>query len=168
MVNKRGQGLSINAIVLIVLAVIVLVLLIIGFTFGWDSLSQYFKKNNVDTLKKSCELACSTENAYDFCIVERELRIEKDNEILKYKDKGKYTCENLSSFGLGISACGTICYEINEQKQEAEAKALCVAPNVVVKKTATINDCTNIDSKTKRLNIAGFPEDYLCCAEPSS
>ena len=43
--NKRGQGLSTNAIILIVLGVVVLVVLIGGFTIGWGQMAPWIKTN---------------------------------------------------------------------------------------------------------------------------
>lgn len=76
MVNKRGQGLSTNAIVLIILAVIVLVILILGFTMGWDKILPFIKTNNVENIKTACALACTTENTYDFCSAPRILKAD--------------------------------------------------------------------------------------------
>ena len=46
--NKKGQGLSINAIILIVLGIVVLVFLILGFALGWGNLrDKVFSSNKV-------------------------------------------------------------------------------------------------------------------------
>ncbi|MFH1365496.1 MAG: hypothetical protein ABIH28_02855 [archaeon] len=72
--NKKAQGLSINAIILIVLGLAVLVILILGFMLGWNRIIPWLgDKNNVDTIAKSCETACGSENAYNYCSVGREL-----------------------------------------------------------------------------------------------
>jgi len=76
MINKRGQGLSTNAIVLIILAVVVLVLLIIGFTTGWAQLAPWLSSDNVDTIVQQCGVACSTEKTYDYCTAKRTLKAE--------------------------------------------------------------------------------------------
>ena len=67
MQNKRGQGLSTNAIILIVLGIVVLVVLILGFTIGWKSLLPWISTDNVNTIVTQCGIACTTESTYDFC-----------------------------------------------------------------------------------------------------
>ncbi len=74
MQNKRGQGLSTNAIILIVLGVVILVVLIIGFTMGWDNLAPWLSSDNVDTIANQCQVACATRSVYDFCTKPRELK----------------------------------------------------------------------------------------------
>ena len=69
--SKRGQGLSTNAIILIILGVVVLAILILGFTLGWNTFLPFLKSNNVNNIKTSCNYACSTGNQYDFCTVNR-------------------------------------------------------------------------------------------------
>jgi hypothetical protein len=76
MVNKRGQGLSTNAIILIILGIIVLVILILGFTIGWNRLLPFVQSNNVDNIKTTCSIACSTNNDFDFCSQNRTLKAD--------------------------------------------------------------------------------------------
>jgi hypothetical protein len=74
--NRRGQGLSTNAIVLIILAVVVLIVLILGFTMGWDRLAPWLSSNNVDDVVTACNVACSTGATYDYCTKERTLKAD--------------------------------------------------------------------------------------------
>ena len=74
MENKRGQGLSTNAIILIILGIIVLVILILGFTIGWNRFLPFISSNNVENIKTACSIACSTNSIYDFCSQERVLK----------------------------------------------------------------------------------------------
>ena len=74
--DKGGQGLSVNAIILIILGIIVLVVLVLGFTMGWGSINPFISKNNVEQIKTSCGIACATENVYDYCTQSRTLRAE--------------------------------------------------------------------------------------------
>ncbi len=67
MQNKRGQGLSTNAIILIVLGIVVLVVLILGFTIGWKSLLPWISTDNINTIVTQCGIACTIESTYDFC-----------------------------------------------------------------------------------------------------
>ena len=99
--NKRGQGLSTNAIILIILGVIVLVVLVIGFTMGWDKIAPWISTDNVDTIKTQCEVACSTNSVYDYCTKTRDLKAGEVEEIDK-------TCKDLSELSYGIGACSSI------------------------------------------------------------
>ena len=72
--NKKGQGLSTNAIILIVLGVVILVVLIIGFTMGWANIAPWLSGDNVNTIANQCDAACSTRSTYDFCTKPRELK----------------------------------------------------------------------------------------------
>jgi len=72
--DKRGQELSTNAIIMIVLGVIVLVVLILGFTLGWGKIFPFISSNNVDNIKTACNAACATDNMYDFCTLPRILK----------------------------------------------------------------------------------------------
>jgi len=81
MFNKRGQGLSINAIILIILGVVVLVILIAGFTMGWGKVAPWISSNNVDTIVTACGIACSTDSQYDFCSVDRVLKDAEGKEV---------------------------------------------------------------------------------------
>ena len=91
MENKRGQGLSTNAIILIILGIFILVILIVGFTMGWDTIAPWLSKENVDDVVTSCALACNTLSEYDFCSQKRVLIDEEKNE---YRD---ITCHALSA-----------------------------------------------------------------------
>jgi hypothetical protein len=105
--NKRGQGLSTNAIILIILGVAVLVLLIIGFTVGWNTLLPWLNQNNVETIVQQCNAACVTGSKYDFCSKERELN-DGENKI-------KTNCATfsvISEYSLyGIEQCSSISCE---------------------------------------------------------
>ncbi len=105
--NRRGQGLSTNAIILIILGVVVLIVLILGFTMGWKKILPFVSTNNVETIKTSCDIACSTNSAFDYCSVEREV---KDGTNDNFED----TCYNLansegySTRNYGIAVCPSI------------------------------------------------------------
>ena len=72
--NTKGQGLSTNAIILIILGIVVLVILILGFTIGWSKILPFFPSNNVENIKTTCGTACSTASTYDFCTLPRTLK----------------------------------------------------------------------------------------------
>ena len=117
MINKRGQGLSTNAIVLIILAVVVLVILILGFTMGWSKLAPWLGGNNVKAIVTQCDVACSTGSTYDFCTVSRTLKadglFDQSNPSVAV-DEYTESCDTFSkdSFyiaqGFGIDTCPTI------------------------------------------------------------
>ena len=106
MENKRGQGMSTSTIVLLIIGVIILVVLIIGFTKGWSTFGDWLKSNNIDSIKNSCGVACSTASQYEFCSVRREV---KDGENPKFEA----TCEQLSTLpkfeAYGIEPCPDLC-----------------------------------------------------------
>jgi hypothetical protein len=75
--NRKGQGLSTNAIILIVLGIVVLVVLIAGFMLGWGQLKDKIaSSNNVKAVVTSCSIACSTDDIYEFCSLKRSLKAE--------------------------------------------------------------------------------------------
>ena len=77
MQNKKGQGLSTNAIILIVLGVVVLIVLIIGFTVGWKNIAPWLSSDNVDTIVNQCGTSCTTNSKYDYCTKTRTLNAEE-------------------------------------------------------------------------------------------
>lgn len=106
MVSKRGQGLSTNAIILIILGVVVLVVLIAGFTLGWGALKDRLTggSNNVDTIAQACSTSCATNSVYDYCDVERELKFK--GTLGNLKSGEKYTCDLLSDVsGSHVEKC---------------------------------------------------------------
>jgi hypothetical protein len=104
--NKRGQGMSVNTIIILILAVVVLVVLILGFSLGWNKVTPWISNENVDDVVTACSAACATNSQYDFCGIERVLR---DAEKKKYEA----TCAvfaSVSEFDLyGIESCGIEC-----------------------------------------------------------
>ncbi len=106
MENKRGQGLSTNAIILIILGIAVLVMLILGFTIGWSKLLPFLSSQNVDSVSNGCVAACSQKSVYGFCTQEREL-------IPAEGDPEKDTCYNFATnftrYGkYGIEKCPSL------------------------------------------------------------
>jgi len=102
--GKKGQELSTNTIIIIILAVVVLVVLAVGFTIGWQKLLPFTSQPNVDTIKIACGTACSTESTFDYCSVPRQLKNGTDTIT--------DTCSGFSSkpeySSYGIEACGTV------------------------------------------------------------
>lgn len=119
--NKRGQGLSTTAIILIVLGVIILVILILGFVMGWEKIMPWIKPaNNVKEVAQSCYLACSQEAKYDYCSDKRKLVTK---EITLEDVNCNFLAEIKTSYG--IAKCPAIRCDIKPVNNVDEAKALC-------------------------------------------
>jgi hypothetical protein len=105
--NKRAQGMSTSTLVLLILGVVILVVLILGFTLGWSRLAPWLSSNNVDAIKSSCDVACSTGATYEYCSVMRKVN---DGVNPKFED----TCfnlaidENYEGRGYGIVECSQV------------------------------------------------------------
>ena len=120
MINKRGQGLSVNAIILIVLGIVVLVLMVLGFTIGWSKILPFISTNNADTLVTACSIACSTSSQFDFCSVQRDLKAGDD-------DLNQVTCNYLAQERtvFGVDPCTSIsCDNVVLIKEEVVAEDL--------------------------------------------
>lgn len=108
MYNKRGQGLSTNAIILIVLGVVILAVLILGFTVGWSKILPFVSTNNIDNIRTSCKVACSIDAEFDFCSAKRELRA---GDVNLKEVTCNFLAEKQSNYGIvdgGIESCGSI------------------------------------------------------------
>ena len=104
MLNQKAQGLSINTIILIILGVVVLVALIFGFTKGWEGIRQWISpSNNIAEVKSQCDIACTTENKYNYCYQQRDVKVEKDS----YKGVSCYTLTKVKT-EFGINSCVAI------------------------------------------------------------
>lgn len=95
--NKRGQGLSTNAIILIILGIVVLVMLILGFTIGWSRLLPFLSSQNVDSVVNGCVASCAQKSVYGVCTQVRTLIDADDveveatcNELATNQDYAKY------------------------------------------------------------------------------
>jgi hypothetical protein len=68
--NKKGQNLTIGAVILIVLGVVVLVMLVVGFTKGWGFLFGKFDVlpgSDLETIAQACKIAGEANLMIDFC-----------------------------------------------------------------------------------------------------
>jgi len=107
--NKKGQELSTNTIILIILGVIVLVVLALGFFLGWEKLKGIFTSdNNVDQISQACLTSCTTQSEYDFCTRQREIKLGKDSFVDSCKNfadpQGTYAGK-----GFGVDQCPSLC-----------------------------------------------------------
>ncbi|MFH1787236.1 MAG: hypothetical protein ABH811_00365 [archaeon] len=99
--QKNDKSLNIGLIVLIILTVLVLLAVLIGFTFGWDSLAFWLPGDNLLEIQEQCNLACSKNgNSYDYCIVER---------TLKTKNELNLSCKEFLEQGYEINDCTDSC-----------------------------------------------------------
>ncbi len=117
--NKRGQGLSITTLILIILGVLILVILILGFTLGWSKIFPFISpSNNVKDAVDKCNLACQTDSKFDFCTTKRDVKVEQAIGTLGTKFSG--SCNELSYVAsLGISSCSAIdCGDVVYSKKE--------------------------------------------------
>ncbi len=102
--GKKGQDLSLTTLILIVLGVVVLAMLIFGFTTGWSNLwdrINIFGGNNVDSIQNACILACTSQNNYDFCKLERTIKFGEKipkmvGEEKEYFNTVIVTCDKLA------------------------------------------------------------------------
>lgn len=105
--NQKGQSMSVNTIIMIILGLAILVLLILGFALGWGKIFPFLNStNNVDQVKQLCQTACATQLSYDFCSLPRELKINKNSMIANCS----YFAAQDEVFGtkLSIEDCSTI------------------------------------------------------------
>ena len=93
--NKRGQGLSVTTLILIVLGIVVLVVVILGFTKGWNFVFgkiDILPGQSLQTAVKSCEISAQQELTVDYC-----------NEFKEVKLAGKkqwITCDYIVDAGI--------------------------------------------------------------------
>lgn len=115
--NNKAQGLSINAIILIMLGLAVLVILILGFMLGWNKIVPWFgEKENIDTISKACQTACNSENQYAYCSAKRELTDGTNN----YKGVTCHMLSSLTAFNsYGVQSCSSLsqkCKQVTDCK----------------------------------------------------
>lgn len=96
MVNKRGQGLSTGAIVLIILAVLVLVVIVLAFFLGADKINPFINKsNNIKEIQDQCTFACNTGDTFGYCNTQREVKLGSDDILGNLADGDRRTCNQL-------------------------------------------------------------------------
>jgi len=108
MENKRGQGMSISTVILLILGLVILVVLILGFSMGWTKFAPFLTGNNLNNIKNSCTTYCSLNDNYNFCSLKVDV---KDGT----NDKFQATCNELATTalyknrGYGIEECPGLC-----------------------------------------------------------
>jgi len=86
--NKKGQGLSITTIILIILGLVVLIFLILGFTRGFDFLFGKFDVapgQDLEAVAQSCNIAAQGNLRIDFCTF-KEVKFQGKNEFVNCFD----------------------------------------------------------------------------------
>ena len=118
MENKRGQGLSTNAIILIILGIVILVMLILGFTIGWSKLLPFLSSDNVDSIVNGCKSACVAQGVYGFCTETITLVPSEGDEV-------RTTCEDLATetkyLKYGVEKCPAITCPVIPEESVAES-----------------------------------------------
>ena len=98
MKGKIGTEFTIGTLIVIVLAIIVLVVLVLGFGTGWSNLwskiTGYSGTENVDTIKQSCTMACTSVFQDDWCSKTRGIIYNDENNKKQNVD---VTCESWSN-----------------------------------------------------------------------
>ena len=153
MFNKRGQGLSVNAIIMIVLGVVVLAVLILGFTMGWKNIAPWLGGgDNVKTIVDACSVAGNTQSKYDFCTVKRELKTEDGT----FKDVNCFALAGIkefSKYGVGKASSITCDQLLSNEGIEAGARAKDKEPC----KGNSGKDVQYLNSETKTLMSVTCP-----------
>jgi len=114
MLNKRGQGLQVSTIILVVLGVAVLVLLAIGFIIGWQKILPWLSTNNVETIVSQCQAACATNSAYGFCTASKTLKAEdlplvNGQTVKEVSGTCKYFATTADFSKYAVSDCPGLC-----------------------------------------------------------
>jgi hypothetical protein len=110
MLNKRGQGLQISTVVLLILGIAILVILVLGFTIGWQKLLPFISSNNINTIVSQCQASCTTSDTYGYCSLERTLTADDLPGTLK-EAKGNCTffATDPSYAKYAIAQCPGLC-----------------------------------------------------------
>ncbi|HLA23449.1 MAG TPA: hypothetical protein VJZ93_02855 [Candidatus Nanoarchaeia archaeon] len=160
--NKRGQGLSVNAIILIILGIVVLVALIWGFTIGSSQIKGFFTTNNVESIVTSCTTACSTANQYNFCTSPRDLKDAEGKEIKK--TTCYYLSEKQAKYGVAKCAsvsCNTGSIILSTQESGAETFASQAALNANAGDNRDSGVCAEDTNKGKTVYVLNTVGDEL-------
>jgi len=103
MKSKKGAEFTIGTLIAIVLGVLVLAFLVYGFATGWTNFWEKIKGTagtvNVDTLKQACLYACTTQQSYEYCCINRTIITETGSSKGRCQDTNSliYTaCDKIS------------------------------------------------------------------------
>ena len=106
MKSTKGQGMSTNTIILLILGLLVLVALIWGFATGWSSFKAITNPTNVDNIVEDCQTACGLNQKFSYCSADRTLNVNEE------KLEVETSCAVLSTLPAfekyGIEDCSSI------------------------------------------------------------
>tara|TARA_Y100000310_G_C20681397_1_gene816153 strand:- start:70 stop:603 length:534 start_codon:yes stop_codon:yes gene_type:complete len=94
--NKKGEPMSLGAVVTIIILVIVLVFVVLALSGSFGNLGDYNpfgSGSNVEAVINGCNIACNSGAQDDYCRVIRDVRFEKG------ADKAKVTCLYMEAQG---------------------------------------------------------------------
>lgn len=118
--NKKGQELSTNTIILIILGLAILVVLILGFSTGWKFFKNIISPTNVDSVIEECGSVCGLNQKYSFCSAEKTLRVNEE------KFEVKTSCNVLANLGVfakyNIQKCPAITCDLPCEEISIDAK----------------------------------------------
>jgi len=104
--NRKGQGMSTNTIILLILGLAVLAALIIGFSGVWKNFTQSTGATNVDEIAEQCKTTCSLNEKFKFCSSDTTIRIQE--EELEYKTSCGVLATVPEFQRLGVRECAKI------------------------------------------------------------
>jgi D-alanyl-lipoteichoic acid acyltransferase DltB (MBOAT superfamily) len=114
MKDRKGQELSTNTIILIILGVVVLVILVLGFTIGWQNVLPWLSSNNVNTIVNQCQASCTTSDVYGYCSLARTLvASDLPNNQKQIVGNCSFFSTNSAYTKYGIVACSNLCPQGN-------------------------------------------------------
>ena len=92
--GKKGLELTISTLIIIVLSILILIALLVIWNRQTGIFSDFLKnisgKSNIDSLVTSCNSLQSQQSVYEYCCMEKEVKLSEE------KDKLKLTCKELS------------------------------------------------------------------------
>jgi len=120
--NKRGQGLTIGTVILIILGITVLVFLIIGFSQGWDLFFGKFEltPSALETTAQACQGYAMASLKFDYCKlrkVEKNTYVNCEFSMIQnnYPDA---VSEDINCTVVDPDNLVNFCNDINEDKRE--------------------------------------------------
>ncbi|MCL5018221.1 MAG: hypothetical protein M1416_00430 [Candidatus Pacearchaeota archaeon] len=126
MLNKRGQELSTNTIILLILGLVILVVLILGFSTGWSFFKNIISPTNVDSTVEECASACSLSQKFAFCSAERTLRVNEEDFSVKTSCAVLANSPQLTQYT--IQKCSAINCDLSCESILIDDKAAILAP----------------------------------------
>lgn len=121
MLNKRGQGLQVSTVILIILALLILVILAIFVTGGFAKFAErlgFIQRTSVslEEARLNCQTWCNNaplnrQARDDFCKKSQNIDTNGDGEITPTTES--YTCSPTSDVGPGFNHLGITCDDID-------------------------------------------------------